>query len=235
MTSDEPSPIEARFKDVRGRIARAAKDHGRDPAAITLIAVTKGHGPEAILAAIAQGQRDFGENRVQEAEHKWPALKAKHPGLRLHLVGSLQTNKLQHALRLFDCLHVLDRPRLADKLLEARSETQPLPPLFIQVNTGEEPQKAGVWPADADSFIADCLKRGLPVVGLMCVPPLHEERSLHFALLAKIAARLGLTQLSMGMSDDFETAIAFGATHLRIGTALFGPRPVTSDASGPAL
>jgi pyridoxal phosphate enzyme (YggS family) len=231
MASVTPSTLEARFLDVRSRIARAAKDHGRDPSAITLIAVAKGHGPAAIEAAIAQGQRDFGENRVQEAEAKWPALKAKHPGLKLHLVGSLQTNKLKPALKLFDCFHALDRPRLADKLLEARSEAHPLPPLFIQVNTGEEPQKAGVWPADADPFIEDCLKRGLPVVGLMCVPPLHEERTLHFALLAKIAARHGLTQLSMGMSDDFEAAIAFGATHLRIGTALFGPRPEASDAS----
>lgn len=235
MTSVTPTTLQARFEDVRSRIARAAKDHGRDPRAVTLIAVSKGHGAETIEAAIAQGQRDFGENRVQEAESKWPALKALHPGLKLHLVGSLQTNKLKPALKLFDCFHVLDRPRLADKLFELQSVGQLLPPLFIQVNTGEEPQKAGVWPADADPFIEVCLKRGLPVVGLMCVPPLHEEPALHFALLAKIAARQGLTQLSMGMSDDFEAAIAFGATHLRIGTALFGPRPEAPDASHPVL
>lgn len=210
---------------MRERITRAANEHGRDPAEITLIAVTKGHGHEAIEAALALGQRDFAENRVQEAEAKWPAFKARNPGLRLHLVGALQTNKLKPALQLFDCLHVLDRARLADKLADAQNTGRTLPPLFIQVNTGEEPQKAGVFPAEADAFIAACLARGLPVQGLMCIPPLHEEPALHFALLAKIAKRHGLTKLSMGMSDDFETAIAFGATHLRIGTALFGPRP----------
>jgi hypothetical protein len=235
MTSVPSTTLEARFQDVRSRIARAAKESGRDPADITLIAVAKGHGREAIEAAIALGQRDFAENRVQEAEAKWPALKERHPGLKLHLVGTLQTNKLKQVLKLFDCFHVLDRPRLVTKLLEAREHAQPLPPLFIQVNTGEEPQKAGVWPADADAFIDDCLKKALPVVGLMAVPPQGEEPALHFALLAKIAARHALAKLSIGMSDDFETAIAFGATHLRVGTALFGPRPEVSDALRRAL
>jgi hypothetical protein len=225
MTPETPSAIAARFQEVRERITRAATEHGRDPVEITLIAVTKGHGREAIEAALAQGQRHFAENRVQEAEAKWPALKDSQPDIRLHLVGALQTNKLKPALQLFDCLHVLDRPRLADKLAEVQGAGRTLPPLFIQVNTGEEPQKAGVFPAEADAFIAASLARGLPVQGLMCIPPLHEEPALHFALLAKIADRHGLLKLSMGMSDDFETAIAFGATHLRIGTALFGPRP----------
>jgi hypothetical protein len=232
MTSDSLPELRARFQDVRSRIARAARACGRDPNAITLIAVTKGHDITAIAGAIALGQRDFGENRVQEAEAKWPALKERHAGVKLHLVGSLQTNKLKHALKLFDCLHVLDRPRLADRLIEASAHGHVLPPLFIQVNTGEEPQKAGIWPTDADDFIEDCLKRRLPVLGLMCVPPLHEESALHFALLAKIAGRHGLMQLSMGMSDDFEAAIAQGATHLRIGTALFGPRPEAERAPG---
>jgi PLP dependent protein len=211
--------IAQNLQSIRVRMDKAARQAGRGAAEITLIAVSKTHGADAIELAIEAGQRDFGENRVQEAQGKWPALKARHPEVRLHLIGPLQTNKIEPALALFDVIHTLDRPRLAEKL-------EPLkpPPLFIQVNTGEEPQKAGVFPLQADAFIAACRARGLALEGLMCIPPLDEEPALHFALLAKIARRNGLASLSMGMSGDFETAIALGATHIRIGTAIFGAR-----------
>jgi len=182
--------------------------------------------PEAAIeAAIAAGQRCFGENRVQEAKAKWPDLKARHPDLELHLIGPLQTNKVRDAVALFDVIETVDRPKLAAALAEEMERAGKRPRLLVQVNTGEEPQKAGVLPAEIDSFVRSCRDdHGLDVQGLMCIPPFDEEPSLHFALLAKIAARLGLQELSMGMSGDFETAIAFGATYVRIGTAIFGAR-----------
>jgi len=210
--------IAQNLASIRTRMDKAARAAGRTPADVTLIAVSKTHDIETIEAAIAAGQRHFGENRVQEAQSKWPALKARHPDLTLHLIGPLQTNKLEAAAALFDVIHTLDRPRLAEKLTAALAQ------LFIQVNTGEEPQKAGVGPREADRFIADCRALGLNPQGLMCIPPVDEEPALHFALLAKIARRNALPCLSMGMSADFETAIALGATHIRVGTAIFGAR-----------
>jgi pyridoxal phosphate enzyme (YggS family) len=205
---------------IRTRIAKAATAAGRAPGDIALIAVSKGHDSAAIAEAIAAGQREFGENRVQEAQAKWPPLKAKYPDIRLHLIGPLQTNKLRDALSLFDVIHTLDRTSLAEKLAAAPER----PSLFVQVNTGAEPQKAGLLLGEFGDFLAQCRALGLAPQGLMCIPPLDETPALHFALLAKIARRHGLSALSMGMSGDFETAIALGATHVRIGTAIFGAR-----------
>ncbi len=218
--------IAANLAAVRGRIAEAARAAGRDPAGVTLVAVSKTHGRERIEAALAAGQRVLGENRVQEAEAKYPALKSAHADLVLHLIGPLQTNKAREAVRLFDVIETLDRPKLARALAKEMAKTGRRPSCFVQVNTGEEPQKAGVIPAEADAFIALARDElGLPVAGLMCIPPVDEEPALHFALLAEIAKRNGLKALSMGMTADFETAIRFGATHVRVGTAIFGPRP----------
>jgi pyridoxal phosphate enzyme (YggS family) len=225
----EPAALSA-WRDVRARIAAAATDAGRRPGDVRLIAVSKGHGAEAILPLLQAGQRDFGENRVQEAQAKWPALKARFPDAVLHLIGPLQTNKLRDALGLFDVIHTVDRPRLAEKLAEAVARAgAPAPGLLVQVNTGLEPQKAGAAPEAAADFVASCRALGLAPRGLMCVPPLDEPPALHFALLARIAGRAGLPELSMGMSDDFETAIAFGATMVRVGTALFGPRSALAE------
>ena len=211
--------------EIRARIDRAAHAVGRDPAGIRLVAVSKVQPLDRIEAVLDAGHRVFGENRVQEAAGKWPALRARHAGIELHLVGPLQTNKVRQALELFDVIHSVDRDRLARRLAEGYAETGRPLPCFIQVNTGEEPQKAGCLPTEADAFIARCRDEyGLPVAGLMCLPPLDEEPSLHFALLRKIAERNGLSGLSMGMSGDFESAIALGATHVRIGSAIFGPR-----------
>ncbi len=210
---------------VCARIDAASGAAGRAPAEITLVAVTKTHPAGRIEAAIAAGQRVFGENRVQEAESKYPALKDAHPDLRLHLIGPLQTNKARDAVRLFDVIESLDRPKLARALAAAMGKEDRRPACYVQVNTGEEPQKAGVMPREADGLIALARDElGLPVEGLMCIPPLDEEPGLHFALLREIARRNGLGVLSMGMSADFETAIGFGATHLRVGTAIFGAR-----------
>ncbi len=190
---------------------------------VTLIAVTKTFAAERIAPVIAAGHRDFGENRVQEAEAKWPGLRV--PGLRLHLIGPLQSNKAAEAVALFDVMHTVDRPKIAEKLAEEMTKQQRRLDCFIQVNTGLEPQKAGVLPADADAFIKACRDDWkLPVVGLMCIPPVGEEPSPHFAFLREIARRNGLDQLSMGMSDDFEIAAALGATHVRVGSAIFGAR-----------
>ena len=221
----EDTSIAAALADVRARITAAAKSCGRDPAAITLIAVSKTHDAAKAALAIAAGQRDFGENRVQEAEGKWPGLKAAH-AVQLHLIGPLQTNKVRDAVALFDAIHTLDRPKLAEKLAEEmRAQSRSLS-CFVQVNTGREAQKAGIDPAEADAFIAACRTQwNLAVTGLMCIPPVDEEPALHFAFLREIAKRNGLTQLSMGMSDDFEIAIALGATHIRVGSAIFGSRP----------
>jgi pyridoxal phosphate enzyme (YggS family) len=211
--------------EIKQRIDEAARSAGRDPADITLVAVSKVQPAERIEEVLAAGQRVFGENRVQEAQGRWPALRERYGDVELHLIGPLQTNKVRQAVGLFDVIESVDRPKLARKLAEAFAETGRSLPCYIQVNTGEEPQKAGVPPADADAFIAECRDvHGLPVAGLMCIPPEDEEPAPHFALLAKIAGRNGLTGLSMGMSGDFETAIALGATVVRVGSALFGAR-----------
>jgi len=220
-----PAAIAANLAEVRRRIAAAARAAGRDPAAVTRVAVSKGHGADAVAAALAAGQRVFGENRVQEAEAKWPAFRREHADVELHMIGPLQTNKAADAVALFDVIETLDRPRLAVRLAQEITRQKRAPRLYVQVNTGEEPQKAGVVPTEADAFIAACREQHrLAVTGLMCIPPVDEEPSLHFALLARIAARNGLDVLSMGMSADYEVAVAFGATHVRVGTAIFGPR-----------
>lgn len=210
---------------VRAEIARACRDAGRDPASVTLVAISKTFAADAIEPVIVAGQRVFGENRVQEAKAKWPALTARHQGIELHLVGPLQSNKARDAVALFDAIHSLDRTSLAEALAKeiARQNRRPL--LFAEINTGAEPQKAGVNPQDADAFLAACRDRyGLAISGLMCIPPQSEAPAPHFALTAKIARRNGLEFLSMGMSADFATAIALGATHVRVGTAIFGAR-----------
>lgn len=211
--------------DIRTRIDSAARAAGRDPDDIHLIAVSKVQPDDRVDAVLAEGHRQFGENRVQEAERRWARRRAEVRGLELHLIGPLQTNKVRQALELFDAIHTVDRDRLARKLADGFARTGRPLPCFVQVNTGEEPQKAGCLPADADAFIAACRDTyGLPIAGLMCLPPIDEEPALHFALLRKIAGRNGLAGLSMGMSADFETAIAFGATHIRVGSAIFGAR-----------
>jgi pyridoxal phosphate enzyme (YggS family) len=225
MTMQATADPVANLREVRAIIARAARDFGRDPADVRLVCVTKTVPAERIRPAIEAGERIFGENRVQEAHGKWPALKADHPGLALHLIGPLQTNKAREAVALFDAIETLDRPSLAKVLAAEIQRAGRAPKLFVQVNTGAEPQKAGVLPQAADDFIAECRTNfGLEPVGLMCIPPLEEQASPHFALLAKIAARNGLSQLSMGMSADYELAIQLGATHVRIGSAIFGER-----------
>lgn len=220
------SGISARLRAVRNQIAEVAADTGRDAGDIDLLAVSKFHPAEAVQAALEAGQLMLGENRVQEAQSKYPALKAANPELRLHLIGPLQSNKVRDAVALFDVIETLDRPRLARALVKERDRGAPCPELFIQVNTGEEPQKAGIPPADADDFIREARdEMHLPVTGLMCIPPADEEPAMHFALLAECARRNGLQKLSMGMSGDFETAIRLGATEIRVGTAIFGSRP----------
>lgn len=211
--------------EVKQRIVAAAEAAGRDADAVTLVAVSKMQPAERIEAALAAGQRVFGENRVQEAQGRWPGLRERYPDVELRLIGPLQSNKVRQAAELFDVIESVDRPKLARKLAEVLTETGRSLPCYIQVNTGAEPQKAGILPAEADAFIAECRDTlGLAVAGLMCIPPVDEEPALHFALLAKIAARNGLSGLSMGMSGDFETAIAFGATVVRVGSAVFGVR-----------
>jgi pyridoxal phosphate enzyme (YggS family) len=190
-----------------------------------LVAVSKTHPAEAIEPLLLAGQRMFGENRVQEAQAKWPALRARYSGTQLHLIGPLQTNKVRDAVALFDAIHTLDRPKLARALADEMARTGRAPLLFVEVNTGAEPQKAGVPPEEADAFVAACRRDyGLAIAGLMCIPPAAEVAAPHFALLAKIAARNGLTALSMGMSADFAAAVGLGATHVRVGSAIFGPR-----------
>jgi pyridoxal phosphate enzyme (YggS family) len=225
-SSKAPSGIAGNLAGLRSRIALAAQAAARDPANITLVAVSKTHDASCVEAALALGQRVFGENRVQEAAAKFPALKSRYPDLILHLVGPLQTNKADEAVALFDWIETLDRPRLAEALAKAMEKTGRRPSCLVQVNTGREAQKAGVAPEAADAFIEDCRARWkLPVQGLMCIPPANENPAPHFSLLAGIARRNGLAELSMGMSADFETAIREGASFVRIGTAIFGPRP----------
>ena len=210
---------------VRAEIGRACRDAGRDPAGVTLVAISKRFGAEVIEPVIAAGQRVFGENRVQEAKAKWPPLIARHGGIELHLVGPLQSNKAREAVALFDAIHSLDRASLAEALAKEIVRQGRTPRLLVEVNTGAEPQKAGVLPEQADTFLAACRDRyGLTISGLMCIPPVDEAPAPHFALTAQIARRNGLQLLSMGMSADFPTAIAFGATHIRVGTAIFGGR-----------
>ncbi len=214
-----------RLRQVQDEIAAACRDSERDPASVTLVAVSKTFGAEAIEPVIAAGQRVFGENRVQEARAKWPGLREKYPGLELHLIGPLQSNKAKEAVALFDAIHTVDRPSLCAALAKEIEKQGRAPLLFVEVNTGAEPQKAGVLPENADAFIAACRKDyGLPIAGLMCIPPFEEAPAPHFALLAKIAERNGLKFLSMGMSADFALAIHFGATHVRVGSAIFGSR-----------
>jgi pyridoxal phosphate enzyme (YggS family) len=217
--------IAANLAAVRERIAAAAQGAGRAPDGVTLVAVSKTHPTATVRQALIAGHRVFGENRVQEAEAKYPALREEFPDLALHLIGPLQTNKVRGALAIFDVIESVDRPRLAQVLAREMDHSNRRPPCLIEVNTGEEPQKAGIMPAEADGFIIECRDRlGLPIIGLMCVPPIDEEPSLHFALLREIARRNELEVLSMGMSADFEKAIRFGATHVRVGTAIFGAR-----------
>ena len=219
------SDIAAARAAILDRAAAAARASGRAPAAVALVAVSKQQPDERIDAMLATGQRLFGENRVQEAQARWGERQTAYPGLKLRLIGPLQSNKTLDAVRLFDAIDSLDRPKLAAALADAAQKAGRCPELLIQVNTGEEAQKAGIVPAEADAFIKAARESyGLPVKGLMCIPPVDEEPAMHFALLAKIAARNGLVELSMGMSDDFETAIRFGATQIRVGSALFGVR-----------
>ena len=214
-----------RISTVRAAIARACREAGREPASVTLIAVSKTFAADTIEPVIASGQRVFGENRVQEARAKWRPLLARHSGIELHLVGALQSNKAKEAVGLFDAIHSVDRASLAEALGKEIAKQGRRPLLFAEINTGAEPQKAGVLPQEADAFLSACRDRyGLAISGLMCIPPFNEAPAPHFALTAKIAHRNGLSLLSMGMSADYATAIAFGATHVRVGTAIFGPR-----------
>ena len=223
--------LETPLAKVRDQIARACAEARRDPASVTLVAISKTFGADAIEPVIAAGQRVFGENRVQEAMAKWPPLKQRHCGVELHLVGSLQSNKAKEAVALFDAIHSVDRPSLAEALAKEIARQGRTPTLFVEVNTGAEPQKAGVLPEETDAFVKACRERyGLSIAGLMCLPPAHEPPAPHFALTAKIALRNGLSLLSMGMSADFPLAIEFGATHVRVGTAIFGERVTRGES-----
>src|SRR5246500_371219 len=223
---DSPSrDAPARLSEGGRSIAQACAEAGRAPADVALVAVSKTFGADAIVPIIAAGQRVFGENRVQEAKAKWPGLISAYPDLKLHLIGPLQSNKAKEAVALFDAIHSVDRPSVCQALAKEIESAKKRPELFVQINTGEEPQKAGVAPQDADAFIARCRDTyGLAISGLMCIPPVNEAPAPHFALTAKIAARNDLKQLSMGMSADFAAAIQFGATHVRVGSAIFGHR-----------
>ena len=224
--------LETPLAKVRDQIARACAEARRDPTSVTLVAISKTFGADAIEPVIAAGQRVFGENRVQEAKAKWPPLQQRHSGIELHLVGSLQSNKAKEAVALFDAIHSVDRPSLAEALAKEIARQGCTPTLFVEVNTGAEPQKAGVLPQETDAFLNACRERyGLAIAGLMCLPPAHEPPAPHFALTAKIARRNGLSLLSMGMSADFPLAIEFGATHVRVGTAIFGERATRGETS----
>ena len=227
---DDQQRVAEALRATLDEIAVAARARNRDPHSVRLIAVTKTVPAEEIEAAIAAGQRLFGENRVQEAKAKWPALKERYPDLELHLIGPLQSNKVREAVELFDVIHSVDRPKIARAMAEEMERSGKRPRLLVQVNTGEEPQKAGVIPTETAAFVEECRSTdGLPIEGLMCIPPFDEEPSMHFALLAKLAAELGLEELSMGMSGDFKKAVALGATYVRVGTAIFGAREETTE------
>ena len=229
MAPENPSitrPLPSALASVEADILRACVEARRDRASVTLIAVSKTFDAEAITPVIAAGQRVFGENRVQEAKAKWPGLMSAYPGIALHLIGPLQSNKAKEAVALFDAIHSVDRPSICQALAKEIDSQKRRPQLFVQLNTGEEPQKAGILPEDADAFIRDCRERlALPVTGLMCIPPQDDEPALHFALLRELAKRHGLAELSMGMSADYPIAIRQGATLVRIGSAIFGARP----------
>ena len=212
------------LSQVLNEISEAIEAAQRPIESVELIAVSKVQPNERVLEVLEQGHLIFGENRVQEAESKWPGFKDRFPEAKVHLLGPLQSNKARLAFKIFDCIHTLDRPKLAKSFARLAQEIGFCPPLFVQVNTGEEPQKAGISPSDVDTFVAECRSLDLPVIGLMCIPPVDDEASLHFALLAKLAKQNDLTQLSMGMSGDFAKAISFGATHVRVGSAIFGER-----------
>jgi len=229
MVAPHHDPVAA-LEVVRGDIDVACREAGRPPQSVTLLAVSKTYGPEAIKPVIAAGQRAFGENRVQEASAKWPALRERHQDLELHLIGALQSNKIREAITLFDAIHSVDRPSLCAALAKEIQKKGRAPLMFVQVNSGAEPQKAGVLPEHADTFIAACrVSYDLEISGLMCIPPVDEAPAPHFALTAKIARRNGLQLLSMGMSADFALAIRFGATHVRLGTAIFGCRATSQQ------
>ena len=220
------APAPTRLADVRARISAAAQAAKRDPASVHLVAVTKTFGPDQILPVLDAGHRLYGENRVQEARAKWPALRERHPDLELHLIGPLQSNKVREAVALFDAMHTIDRPKIAEAVANEMAKQGKHLKLFVEVNTGEEAQKAGVLPRDAAGLVRLCREElKLDICGLMCIPPHEEPPGVHFAFLAKLAAELGLAQLSMGMSADFETAVTFGATYVRVGSQIFGQRP----------
>ncbi|WBT38663.1 MULTISPECIES: YggS family pyridoxal phosphate-dependent enzyme [Hyphomicrobium] len=222
--TDTHSPAAA-LAGVKARLDAAAREAGRDPASVHLIAVSKTFGRDAILPVLEAGQRLFGENRVQEAKAKWPELRALYADLELHLIGPLQSNKTREAVELFDAIHTIDRPKIAKAIADEQQRQGKRLKLFIEVNTGEEPQKAGIVPKETAAFLAHCRRDlGLEISGLMCIPPVEEEAAVHFAFLAKLAGDLGLPELSMGMSSDFETAASFGATYVRVGSAIFGAR-----------
>lgn len=224
MTNAATAAVDA-VAGIEVRIAVAAKSVGRDPSDVRLIAVSKTFDAPHILPVLEAGHRDFGENRVQEAQGKWPALKAQFPGVRLHLIGPLQSNKAKEAVQLFDAIHSVDREKIARALAAEMNKQGRTPELYVQVNTGEEPQKAGIMPRETAAFVALC--RGelkLPITGLMCIPPVDDEPAVHFAFLLKLARELNLVRLSMGMSSDFETAVELGATDVRVGSAIFGVR-----------
>lgn len=218
--------------DIIARIRAAETAHGRVPGSVTLIAVSKVQPLDRVETVLTAGHRVFGENYVQEAAGKWPAFRQRFTGVSVHMIGPLQTNKAKQAIDLFDAIHTLDRPSLAEKLARLAQERGRCPDLFVQVNTGEEPQKAGVLPGDADTFIAAARAMDLPLRGVMCIPPEDQDSAPHFAMLAQVAARNGLAGLSMGMSGDFESAIAHGATHVRVGSAIFGARDYSARATG---
>ena len=225
MSDDAQRAILARFRDVKTAIARSARDAGRAISSVTLVAVSKTHGAESILPVLEEGHRVFGENRVQESLGKWPDLKARFPDIELHLIGPLQSNKVKEAIALFDVIETVDRPSLAEALKKELAKTDRRPRLYVQVNTGDEPQKAGISPAEVDAFLNRCRDEWqLDITGLMCIPPADEPPSPHFGLLRKIAERHRLPTLSMGMSSDFDAAIQMGATHVRVGSAIFGVR-----------
>jgi len=225
MTDLTTTRIPAALADVKARLAAAARGVGRDPGSVHLIAVSKTFGPDAILPALDAGHRLFGENRVQEAKSKWPELRQLYPDVAVHLIGPLQSNKTREAVELFDAIHTVDRPKIARAIAEEQQRQGKRLKLFVEVNTGEEPQKAGIPPQEVAAFLAHCRgDLGLEIAGLMCIPPVDEEPAVHFAFLAKLAGDLGLPELSMGMSGDFETAAELGATYVRVGSAIFGAR-----------
>ena len=210
--------------DIRNRVHQTEREFSRDLGSTKIIAVSKVQPIDRIEAVLKQGHRIFGENRIQEAQSKWPAFKQQYPDVELHIIGPLQTNKTRAAMELADSIHTLDRPKLAKNIARLAQDLGKCPELFVQVNTGGEEQKSGVLPKKTEAFVTECLKIDLPIKGLMCIPPVHEEASLHFALLKNISENCGLECLSMGMSADFEKAISFGATHIRVGSAIFGER-----------